>query len=504
MNAYQLIPAIFSQIARKAACCAIAVLLMRALVPYVQAETIVHFTASDGWELTGTLYLPEVPSGTRVPGAVLLSEPAWEDRTVYGTYLSGKLAENGYAVLTLDYRGTGASVGKKEFFDFTREEREGIMLDVRAALGFLAAQSIVDSRRLALVAASWSADYAVKEAAQNSNVQALVLISGSVGPSAQAYLRSDRSVPLLGVVGKDDKKSFLEATENFARSPNSSSDILIEVGYGAGMFSHTKGLEEKVVAWLNKNLQGIGSEREISFKSKDEWLLRGKVRIPHETAGAAKVPGVVMVHGARHDLQTYQHLAEELAKQGIASLRFDWRGKGLSIAEDRPSYSIDMPDEEGQKVFLDVKAAVNALASELNVDARSIGIIAATAGTDFALRAAAGDDRIQTMVLLTSASAPEGEARDFLVKAGKPVLAVASTEDINYNRGSLAEETRKTYLLSSSRESELILYEDAGRGSEMFKSKPELQRMVLRWFVDKLKPGATAGGKTGAAVADSR
>lgn len=483
---------------------ALAALLMRALGPFAHAESIVHFTASDGWKLTGTLYVPEAPAGSRVPGVVLLSEPAWEDRTVYGTYLSGKLAENGFAVLTLDYRGTGASVGKKEFADFSREERDGILLDVRAAVGFLSMQPVVDSSRFALVAASWSADYAVKETEQNPSVQALVLISGSVGPSGQAYLRSDRSVPLLGVVGKNDKDSFLAAAENFALSPNDSSDILIEVGYGAGMFSHTRGLEENVVSWLDKNLNGLGSEKEVSFQSKDGWVLRGKVRIPHGGASADKVPGVVMVHGARHDQQTYQRLSQELAKAGIASLRFDWRGKGLSISEGRPSYGIDMPDAEGQKVFLDVRAAIDSLASELNVDAQRIGLIAATAGTDFALRAAAGDDRIQTMVLLTSAGAPEGDAQDFLVKRGKPILAVASTEDVNYNRGSLAEETRKTYLLSTSKESELLLYEDAGRGSEMFKSKPELQRMVLRWFVDKLRPTASTGGETGASVASSR
>ncbi|MSO20665.1 MAG: hypothetical protein EXQ56_09430 [Acidobacteria bacterium] len=503
MKTCQMFKALTGQLLRKWFPLALVVLL-GVVVQRVHAETVVHFTASDGWKLTGTLYLPKVPTSARVPAAVLLSEPAWEDRTVYGTYLSGKLAENGYAVLTLDYRGTGASVGKKEFFDFTREERDAIMLDVRAALEFLSARPEVDSSRLALVAASWSADYAVKATEENPNVRALVLISGTANEASRAYLRSERSVPLLGVVGKDDKDSFYTAAENYALSPNPSSDILIEVGYGAGMFSHTKGLEERVVAWMNKNLPGLGSEREVSFKSSDGWQLRGRVRIPQGASDTAKASGVVMVHGARHDLQTYQHLAEELAKQGIASLRFDWRGKGTSIAEGKPSYSIDMSEEEEKKIFLDVKAAIDALASETSVDARRIGLIGATAGTDHALRAASGDDRIQTMVLLTSAAAPEGEAQDLLVKAGRPILAVASTEDINYNRGSLAEETRKTYLLSTSRESELILYEDAGRGSEMFKSKPELQRMVLRWFVDKLKPGATAGGKAGDAVAASR
>ena len=113
-------------------------------------------------------------------------------------------------------------------------------------------------------------------------------------------------------------------------------------------------------------------------------------------------------------------------------------------------------------------------------------MISATAGNGYALDAAGGDSRIRTMVLLTVASDPEGPGKQFLTTSGKPVFAVASTEDVNYNRGSLADVTRRAYLLSNSHESEFMLYDDAGRGSEMFKSKPELPRMVLRWFVDKL------------------
>ena len=416
----------------------------------------------------------------------MLSEPGWEDRTIFTSYLGEDLAESGFVAMSMDYRGTGASLGAKNFESFTAREKEGIAHDIRAALRFLSRHSSVDSSRIAVVAASWTARLAVREASENSDIRALVLISGGVGDSEKMYLESEGSIPVLGVVGKDDKENLLGLAKVYAGSKNHSSDLLIAVGYGAGMFSHTRGLEEKVVAWLNRNLKGLGQEREISFQSQDGWTVRGLLRIPPGASQGRKVPGVVMVHGAKHDQQTYHEMAPELAKEGIATLRFDWRGKGTSIAEGKSLYGINMPNDESSNVYLDVKAAIELLASQPELDSSRIGLIAATAGTGFALRAAYGDERIQTFVMLTSNLAPTGEAKDFLTRGGKPVFFIASTEDLNYNRGSLAEETRLAYSYSTNKESQFLLYDDAGRGSEMLKTKPELARMVLRWFAEKL------------------
>lgn len=451
-----------------------------------RAEDVVTFDTEDGWKLTGSLFLPQDAGAASRPGVLLLSEPGWEDRTIFTSYLGEDLAKGGFVALSMDYRGTGASLGRKRFENFTAKEKEGIALDIRAAMRFLAKRPGVDDSRLAIVAASWTATYAAREASENSDVQALVLISGAPGDAEKKYLDSEGGIPVLGVVGKDDKENLLELAKVYADSPNHSSDMLIAIGYGAGMFSHTKGLEAKVVAWLDRNLHGLGSEREISFQSKDGWTLHGVLRIPPGAKPGQKVPGVVMVHGAKHDQQTYQEMAPALAKEGIATLRFDWRGKGTSIAEGKGLYGINMASAVSSNIYLDVKGAIELLASQPEVDGTRIGLIAATAGTGYALRAAYGDERVQTVVLLTSNAAPTGEAKEFLARSGKPVFFVASREDMNYERGSLAEETRQAYSFSSSKDSQFLLYDDAGRGSEMLKTKPELARMILRWFAGKL------------------
>ena len=453
---------------------------------HVLAETVVHFEAKDGWKLTGSLYLPATPAKTPAPGILLMSEPGWEDRTIWGSYLGAKLAENGFISLSVDYRGTGASLKNKGFKTLSAAEKKDIQLDVQAAFDFLSRQPGVDSDRLAIVAASWSADFAVRQAANNPQVLSLVLISGALGDESRKYFQSEHSIPVLGVVGKDDKASFWEMADVVTSSSSHSSDLLVAVGYGAGMFSHTAGLEEKVIDWLNHNLMAIGYDKEVSFQSEDGWTIRGRLRIPGQLQSNAKAPGVVMVHGARHDQQTYYELAQELAKAGIALLRFDWRGKGRSVTEGKGRYDVDLSEKDAGNIYLDVKAAINLLASQAQVDSSRIGLIGATAGNGHALRAAYGDRRIQTAVLMTASAVPTGEAKDFVVQSGKPIFAIASTEDVNYERGSLAEETRQAFRLSPNKDSELLLYDNAGRGSEVLKTKPEIGRMIVRWFADKL------------------
>ncbi len=441
-------------------------------------NSAVSFVTEDGWKLTGSLYMPKQTSNHPIPAVVLLTEPGWVDRSIYDTYLAQELAEVGIAALNFDLRGTGTSLGKKYFEEFSSKDLEGIQLDVGAAIEFLSSLPMVDSSRIGVVGAGLSSEYAVLEAAENSKIQALVLISGSLSKKAKEYLQLDHSVPVLGVVGKDDKKSFLEVAEAYAISTNRSSDLLLAVGHGAVMFSHTQGLEEKVVSWMEHNLKTLGTEIEVSFQSEDWGTLYGTLRLPGGLDPNTKVPGVVLVHGAKHDQQTYHFMAREIAKQGIATLRFDWRGKGKSANGGR------MLDQS--KVFLDVKAAIQFLASQPSVDSNRIGAVAATLACVHTLQASLGDPRVKTIVLLTSLE-PNEEAKRFLTTSDVPIFAIASSEDNNYQRGSLAESTRQVYLLSSSKQSEFLLYDDAGRGSEMLKVKSELQPMILRWLGDKLQ-----------------
>ncbi len=454
------------------------VLWLGAAAEVIAQGRVVHFSTEDGWNLAGTLYEPPRQGNTLAPAVVMLPEPGWVDRTIYDTYLSADLQAKGFFALNVDLRGSGNSLGDKVLEEFSAEEMTGIQSDLSAAIQFVSSLPGVDPDRIGVVGAGISSEYAIREAADNSQVKAAVLISGILSDVAKEYLRADHSVPLLGLAGKEDKKFLREMVEAYALSANPSSDFLVAVGHGAVMFSHTAGLEEGVIDWLERNLKALGSETEVSFRSEDGWTLHGLLRLPDDASADARVPGVLLVHGAKHDQQTYHFLSQEIAKRGMAALRFDWRGKGRSFLAGAT------PDQN--EMWRDVKAAVEFFASRPAVDSTRLAAVAATLSGINTLQASLGDPRVKTFVLLTALQ-PNDEVRRLLASSDVPIFAIASIEDNNYQRGSLAESTRLVYQLSKSKQSQILLYDDAGRGSEMLKVKPELQPMILRWLDDKVQ-----------------
>ena len=453
----------------------------------VRAQSVVRFPTEDGMMLYGTLHLPKNP---RPPfaGAVLFAEPEWIVRSTYdGNNMAPDLAENyGMAVLTVDFRGTAGNVHNGRMFQtFSSRDREKLQLDVRGAIRFLTGQDGVDPHRIGLVAVGVGANYALLEAAENPGVQALVLISGTLSEPARDYIRTRDDVPILTIAGTDDKEGFREMTEAFYLSENKSSNIILSTGHGTTIFSRTAGLADRVTAWIVENVKGLGPETEISFKTEDGWSLHGLLRRPGNVEPGVRVPSVVLVHGAQHDQETYYKLSRALAKRGFATLSFDWRGKNRDLSETRGHYGVNFPPEERAKVYLDVKAAINFLASQNGVDADRIGLVAATLGTTMALKGAAGDDRVKTMVMLSQYAIDDPDRR-FLTTTDIPIFFIASLEDRNTELGSLGDFTVEAHRISKNKFTELVLFDDAGRGSEMLEFKEELEGMIVRWFQNKL------------------
>ena len=458
-------------------------------------KRVVTFKTEDGLTLHGTLSLPKVPPKSPIAGAVLFAEPGWIVRSTFDSRLGHDLAErHGMAFLTVDYRGTGQNIVDKRYAQFSPEEQEQSQLDVRAALKYLASQPGVDPNRLGLVATGIGTDYALREAAKHVAVQAVVLLSGTLSDASRSFVERRYDVPILCLAGQDDREIVREMATTFSLSKHRDSRIILTAsGHGTGVFTRNRGLEEEVGAWLAANVKGGGVETPVSFTTTDGWRLHGRLRLPDGAGPAAKVPGVVFVHGANHDLDAWHDLSRAVGKQRIATLVFDWRGKNRDVAEGKGHHGIDMPPGSREKIHLDVQAAINLLASNPAVDAKRIGLVGATAPTTETFVAAAGDDRIRTIVML-SQYALNDAARKYLTTSDTPVFFVASVEDVNYEVGSLAEFTKEGARLSKSKETTLLMYDDAGRGSEMLKVKPELEGMIVRWFVEKLAPAA--GGST--------
>ncbi|MEN3359580.1 MAG: uncharacterized protein V7637_3562 [Mycobacteriales bacterium] len=141
-------------------------------------EEQVGFTA-DGVDLAGTLRLPAAAAGAGPLPAVALTGPFTGVRDqVTGGY-AARLARAGLVTLAFDHRGFGGSGGRRG-----HEDSQGKLADLRAAVGVLAARPEVDPQRIGLVGVCLGGGYAVRAAAADPRVRAVVGIAGGYNSPA--------------------------------------------------------------------------------------------------------------------------------------------------------------------------------------------------------------------------------------------------------------------------------------------------------------------------------
>jgi dienelactone hydrolase len=441
----------------------------------------VTFETEDGWILHATLYLPPETGDTPLPGMVIMSEPDWVPRSISDEISLG-VVEIGMAALAVDVRGTDASFGEKEFQLFTQEERDAMQLDVRAAVEYLASLDEVDGNRIAVFGASIMVDYVAREAGRNlSQIKALILSTGWLTDAGREAIQYRKDLPVLTLVSEDDPRDKQElASEPFYRSADRGSRLMFVMDRGASIFNRPGQPIKRTTDWLQENLIGTGYQSAVSFRTEDRKLLRGTLYMPDgKNRNPAPVAGVVFIHGANHDATTWWHLAREVTKTGLASLIFDQRGYMHSVPNERP-FAFDI-----ETIKKDIKAAINFLASRSGVNPDRIALVTATSRGGPAVAAAYGDERIKAIVGLSFYGGNEDTNR-YITEMDIPFFLVASSNDIRADGRSLVDATRESYRLSNNKETELIIYDDAGRGSAMLKTKPELTGMVVRWIKEKL------------------
>ncbi|HXG64589.1 MAG TPA: hypothetical protein VNO70_05750 [Blastocatellia bacterium] len=236
------------------------------------------------------------------------------------------------------------------------------------------------------------------------------------------------------------------------------------------------------------------AEREVTFKAADGWQLTGSMQIL-ESKG--KAPGVVLVHGSKHEKDAYgQTLPRLLNGQGIAMLRLDIRGRGAS--REPLAFSLMAP-EQRRAVRLDVEAAIDYLASQAGVDGRRIAIVAEQDSADAAVIACAKDRRVAAYVLI-SGRLSQG-AKDAISKTPAPVFCLVSKED---RRG--FKDMTDAYLSAKNSESRLKVFTGLGFGTTMFSAwqfeypnEQSIEEMIGTWLAQRLKAEARSRIKKRAA-----
>jgi dienelactone hydrolase len=460
------------------------------------ADQEVSFKTEDGWTIYGSLSVPEGTFG-KAPIVVLL--PSIEhDRAAFGIYrdpgpgrpqypgIAPIITARGVATLTLDLRGRGKSLGKKEMHSFSPEEMSKVYLDVRAALDFISSQPAIDSSRVGIIAAGTSADAAIMSGLGDVRVRAISLLSGRLSEASKNRIAASPELPLLFIVSSEDRLGFADMTDAYFLSGNRESDIDVYNGLGIGTwmlsmfrqkFPNEIPLHKRVGDWVAGQLLSTGSLTEVSFQSQDGWTIYGNLRVPQ--GAAEKLPAVVLAHSGLSDRHAYHDLETALAKEGLVVLNIDWRGRGKSTGKGK---YFELSRAERDKGHLDVLAAINFLASLPSVDSNRIGVLGTIIGARYAMAALAEDSRIKTAVVLTGYIPTEKE-KTYLTTHNVPVLYVTSS-----GHSAVTQSLTDMYKLTRDKGSELVLLSGGAIGYQLFELDEGLLPRVVGWMKDKLKP----------------
>jgi pimeloyl-ACP methyl ester carboxylesterase len=193
-------------------------------------------------------------------------------------------------------------------------------------------------------------------------------------------------------------------------------------------------------------------------------------------AGAGPWPTIILLHMNGGDRSDWASFAEQLAQNGYAAMTVDMRGHG------------DTGDsKDWDKTAEDLSLVWAHLAGREDVDAERIAAAGASIGANMSVVLAVNEPSLKTMILLSAGEDYFGVTTDDRIQeyGDRPVLFVASQEDT-----AAADSSRDLHELAKGTV-ELIMYNGAGHGTNMFNKQPELADMMLEWF-DRYVMGESA------------
>jgi alpha-beta hydrolase superfamily lysophospholipase len=213
-----------------------------------------------------------------------------------------------------------------------------------------------------------------------------------------------------------------------------------------------------------------GNPENVSMVSPDGLQLLGTF---YPAAGAGPWPAVLLLHMLGSDREAWAEtgLPDALAGAGFAVLALDMRGHGDTGGTRDWARAED-----------DLLRVWRYLVDRGDVDPRRIAIVGASIGANLALRMGAREPFIPTVVLLSPGLDYQGvTTADTLTNfAGRPLLVVASSED------GYAADSSRTLAEQAGESAQLLIYDGAGHGTNMFGPQPDLIDVILDWLGDNL------------------
>jgi len=166
--------------------------------------------------LAGSLTLPK-GTGAGIPAVVLITGSSRHDRdnasprapnTAYRPFrqMAHRLSSHGIAVLRMDDRGVGESIGG-DLSQLTTAERAK---DIEAGIAYLRRKPEIDALRIGLIGLSEGVSISHMIASQDSRIKALVFLSGIGSPGKEVLSYQIQQ----GVLSEDELSALLRTDKN--------------------------------------------------------------------------------------------------------------------------------------------------------------------------------------------------------------------------------------------------------------------------------------------------
>ncbi len=206
--------------------------------PIPTGAQAVQLTTADGVALAA-LYYP--PPAQAAPGVLLLHQRG--GRQENWASLAQLLQKNGYAVMTVDFRGHGQSKGVVNWF--------GADQDVQVAFDYLAAQPEVDPARLVLMGASIGTQEALTFAAAHpEQVRGVAMLSSFASGEIERAIQSYPGALML--MASEGDKAATQISRQLAKLAPKAEVVILKNSdrHGTQMLKSNLKIEPILLDWL--------------------------------------------------------------------------------------------------------------------------------------------------------------------------------------------------------------------------------------------------------------
>lgn len=202
------------------------------------------------------------------------------------------------------------------------------------------------------------------------------------------------------------------------------------------------------------------------------------IRLAYEYRPVPSAQGVaILLHGLGSRYEEWYPLVGPLEKSGWSVMRFDFRGHGRSTLWRGKELNWREFTNQG---ILTMQRDIDAVLSWLEgqQEEGAWWLVGSSIGANLALVYAADHPEIQGVVLLSPGLNYRGvESQPAMAEYGKrPVLIVASRDDPG------SAEIAQLLYEEAQGPKKLILFDEAGHGTEMLAYEKELKEEVIAWM----------------------